>query len=938
MRTYLFLLFFLFLTLVVHAQNSIQGKVEDENSNEPLAGVNIYLENRSQGTISDSDGNFTLDVSENPPFVLMFSIVGYQTQKLTIENNTSLIKVKMKEQTYLGDEVIVSASRVEENVLLSPVSVEKMDIRDINSSPTASFYDALANIKGVDMNVQSFLFKFPTTRGFNGETNYRVNQLIDGIDNAPPGLSFAAGNIFGLNPLDVESVELIMGASSALYGPGGMNGTILMTGKNPFDYQGLSASLQTGIMNLGSDETSPTPMVDFNFRYAKAISKKLAFKVTAGYIRALDWVASDYRNRIDYNNPNIDPYTNPGYDGVNVYGDDVIVPVNLKDQAPIIADGAAQEQNLVPGTPEYDAEYQRIINLIPDQLVTRTGYKEKDLIDYNTENLRGTIGLNYRLNSATELAFNGGFARGSSVYTAQNRFALKNFQALHGKIELKNNNYFLRAWATNENAGDTYDLGSATLRLNEEWKSSEDWYTDYIGSFVTNHVFFGNSLDISYNLARATADNRYSNGNILSPNDPVHRPLPGEPEFDSIWNELIAKPVNDGGALVIDHSSMYQFEGMYDFSHLFKSLGMQFGASYRLYSINTNGTVFFDKPGEPIYQSQYGMYGQLIETFFSDRLKLTLSGRYDKNSKFEGQITPRMSAVYSLDKDKTHNVRCSAQTAFRFASTADQWVDLSLGELQFNGTQFDFRVIGGNEEVQQAYGLRNNPVFALSGNNPFTGTPESEPYSLPIFRPETVQALEIGYKGLYMQKLLMVDAYFYHNTYDGFHAKQALVLNPGGASENRFITTISSEEPVVTYGWALGIDSFLPGGYLVKTNISNNSLDENSNQPEGYQTRFNTPKNRLNISLANYHVVKNIGFNISWHWQQSYLWQSDFGTSTIPAYNTLDAQLSVKLPKWSSVVKVGGANILNQYYTTGLGNASIGGLYYVQVTFDEFLN
>ncbi|MCB0506322.1 MAG: carboxypeptidase-like regulatory domain-containing protein, partial [Cyclobacteriaceae bacterium] len=258
MRTPTLILFFLFLAFNVRAQLSIHGKVTDQTTNNPLAGVNIYLENKSQGTISDIDGNFILEVQEPLPVTVLFSIVGFQTERLNIGNNTSQLNVEMKEQAYLGDEVIVSASRVEESVLLSPVSVEKMDIRDINSSPASSFYDALANIKGVDMNVQSFLFKFPTTRGFNGETNYRVNQLIDGIDNAPPGLSFAAGNIFGLNPLDVESVELIMGASSALYGPGGMNGTLLMTGKNPFEYQGLSTSIQTGIMNIGSEESSPT--------------------------------------------------------------------------------------------------------------------------------------------------------------------------------------------------------------------------------------------------------------------------------------------------------------------------------------------------------------------------------------------------------------------------------------------------------------------------------------------------------------------------------------------------------------------------------------------------------------------------------------------------------------------------------------------------------
>lgn len=938
MQHFGFLQIFLLLSFTSYAQNSIKGIITDGSSKQPLAGVNVYIQNTTIGTVTNLDGQFLIATETPPPFTIVVSIIGYVSQKVPIENNLSTINLSLIEQTYFGNEIIISASKVAENSLFSPVTTVKLDIRDIQSSPSANFYDGIANIKGVDMNSHSLLFKFPTSRGFNGETNYRVNQLVDGIDNAPPGFSFAAGNILGLSQLDIESVEFIMGASSALYGPGGMNGTLLMNSKSPFEYQGVSASIQTGAMNIGSNETSITPLMDANFRYAKAFNSKFAAKLTFGYIKALDWVASDYRNRIDYDNPNIDPYTNPGYDGVNVYGDDVIVPVNLSDQAPSIADGVAQAQGLVPGTPGYDAEYNRVISLIPDQLVTRTGYKEKDLVDYNTENIRGNAALHYKINSLTELSVQGGFSKGSSIYTAQNRLSLKNFQAYNAKVELTHKNFFIRAWGTKENAGDTYDIGSATLRLNEDWKTSEDWYTDYIQSFITAYVYPGGSpLDVAYNVSRIIADNRTPEGTILNNSKP-HRPYPGEPEFDSSWNDILSKPANDGGAKVIDHSSLAHVESMYDFSHLFNSLNVKIGASYRVYTINSEGTVFFDTPGNPIVQNQYGLYGQLKESFFREKLKLSLSGRYDKNEAFEGQFTPRMSVVYAIDQNQIHTVRGSAQTSFRFASTADQWLDLSLGSMDLNGTIFDFRVIGGNKEVHDAYGLSNTPVYALSGNNPFTGTPDSEPYILQKFRPEIVKALELGYKGLYFKKTFLVDGYFYHNTYNGFHGKQALVQNPGSNLEKRFITTVSSENPVVTYGWSIGFDSYLPKGYLVKANISNNSLNEDENNPNGYQSRFNTPQNRVNVSFGNFKVIDNIGFNVAWHWQESFEWQSDFGSSTIPSYSTLDAQISLKLPQWSSVLKLGGSNILNQYYTTGLGNASIGALYYIQVTFDEFLN
>ena len=99
------------------------------------------------------------------------------------------------------------------------------------------------------MIVQSLSMRFPNTRGFNGNTNYRLNQLVDGVNNSP-GLSFSPGNIFGVTQLDLESLSSLVGASSALYGPGGMNGTLIMTSKNPFDYQGLSISIQGGMMHF----------------------------------------------------------------------------------------------------------------------------------------------------------------------------------------------------------------------------------------------------------------------------------------------------------------------------------------------------------------------------------------------------------------------------------------------------------------------------------------------------------------------------------------------------------------------------------------------------------------------------------------------------------------------------------------------------------------
>ena len=424
---------------------TIKGEVVDAKSKTPLIGVNITLKGKMSGTITDTEGHFEYSSKTQPPFTLVFSSVGYAKVEKEIKPSDKEITVAMHEQVLLGQEVVVSASRVEENIMNSPVSVEKLNLTDLQQTSASSFYDELYKIKGVDMTVHSLAFRFPNTRGFSSETNYRLNQIIDGVDNVAPGLSFAAGNLFGISQLDLESVELVVGASSALYGPGGMNGTLIMTSKDPFDYQGLSFSAQAGVMHVNADYTdAPRPMGNFSLRFAKAFHDKFAFKINASYLRAEDWNASDFRDRTNVDNPDLNRETNPGYDGVNVYGDDIVVPVNLKDLGPSVADGVATQQGYEPGTPEYESLYNKVIGYFPDQLVSRTGWKEKDLVDYNTENLRLNSSFHYRINDNLEAIAEGNYSRGTSVYTAQNRFSVRGFDIFSGKLELKSPDFVVR--------------------------------------------------------------------------------------------------------------------------------------------------------------------------------------------------------------------------------------------------------------------------------------------------------------------------------------------------------------------------------------------------------------------------------------------------------------------------------------------------------------
>jgi iron complex outermembrane receptor protein len=623
--------------------------------------------------------------------------------------------------------------------------------------------------------------------------------------------------------------------------------------------------------------------------------------------------------------------TNPGYDGVNTYGDETLVSLNLKDVGPRVINGIAESQGIKPGTPEYDALYNNAIKYFPNQIVTRTGWIENDLAEDKTENIRLGGSLHYFINDRAQAIVQANYAQGTSVYTAQNRFAARDFNVLTGKIEVNNPNYYVRAWCVTENSGPSYDIGGAALRLNEAWKPSESWFTDYLSAYTQTALISGD-MNGAHQFARLVSDNRDPVTGIVFDNSKPAFPVSGTPEFNNMLNQITSKSVSDGGAQVYDHSKMAQIEGMYNFTHLLKFMEMQVGVSERIYSINSNGTVFFDEPGHPININQFGTFIQVNKNLFDDRLRITGAFRFDKNQYFEAQYTPRFSLVCFLDEKKEHSFRGTFQTAYRFPSTSDQWVDINAGI---------FRTIGGMPEVQNKYGFDSIPLYPMSGRNPVTDKPitENGPIVLPGLKPEKVTSSEIGYKGLFLGKKLFLDAYGYYNKYKGFEAIQLvaqLAKDAGTEKDQYYQTYFTTDEPVTTCGWALGLDYMTPVGILIRSNIAYNKLLESIDSP-GVEARFNTPEYRANLSVGHHAVIPNLGFNVNFHWQNSFVWEGGFGVGKIPATSNLDAHISYKLAPIKTTIKVGGSNILNNYYTTSFGSAQIGGLYYISLVYEDIM-
>ena len=443
-------LFLLFSTVSIQSFSqsvSISGNVSDESGG--LIGVNILVKGKVLGTVSDRDGNFSLNVSESPA-TLVFSIVGYETQEVTISSNTSDLNITMSESVLLGSEVVVSASRVEQSILEAPVTIEKMDLLDIQNSATADFMDQLEHIKGVKVSRGSLNFAAVNTRGFATDANTRFVQLVDGMDTSAPLLNFPTGNLVGINPLDLESVEIIPGASSALYGPNAFNGTMLMTSKSPFEYQGLSAQVMQGYTRSHRDGNTNNGYSKYNLRYAKAFNDKLAIKVNFSYDMATDWIANDYATNVDAAGNafgDLDMRGRPNFNGLNLHGDETQIAV------PVAAAGLVGNW----------------VTLLPEPVLDlrRTGLPEEFLLDNNdAKNMKYDIGVNYRLNDDLEASLVYRKGGGNTIYTGAQKYALRNFGQQFFKLGLESSKMKFKIYQSITDAGDSYNYRSS--RCNNE--------------------------------------------------------------------------------------------------------------------------------------------------------------------------------------------------------------------------------------------------------------------------------------------------------------------------------------------------------------------------------------------------------------------------------------------------------------------------------------
>lgn len=897
------------------AQTTVTGSVKD-NNDIPLPGANVVVVGTTDGAISDFDGNFTITTENTPPFSIRVSSVGYDTVTLEVTSNNQVLNFIMTEGTEL-DEVVISASRTPERIFESPVTVERFGLKEIKNTASAEFYDGLENLKGVDINTNSLTFKAINTRGFATFANTRFMQLVDGMDNSAPALNFPLGNLLGMTETDILSVELLPGAASALYGANAFNGILFMQSKNPFEFPGISGYIKQGITS--QDAGGSNYYSDLGVRLAHKFSNKFAAKVNFGYLTGTDWVAD---NRADKLNRGL-TRANLDYDGINVYGDEVSTNIRA-------ASGG--------------------LGVVPDVVVSRTGYAEKSLTDYDAKSIKADWGIYFRpWEDDFEISYVGKYGTGNTIYQGTNRYYINGFSQNQHKIELRNDNFFLRGYITEDNAGDSYDMVFTGININRLWKSDTQWFQEYIGTYVAQTL--GGATDSqAHAAARAQAESG--------------RFEPGSTEFQNAFNQVTTDPDLATGSKFQDNSKVRHTDANYNFSHLLDFAEVQVGGSYRQYELNSSGTIYTDADG-PITYSEVGVYTQIQKGFeLSDMVDLKLTGslRYDKSELFDGFFSPRLSTGFTINNN--HNIRASYQTGFRNPTTQDLYIGLDAGRAILVGSSpenldrysRDYSVSAsgqmmgqpatitqtGRAAYENSYSATSVRRFAATGDPQVLEIANSD-----IVSPEKVSSFEVGYRGKYSRTT--VDMSVYYNKYEDFISGEAVIAplygNVGDNSQSvaaiangdfkTYQTYTNSDADVKSYGGSIEVSTKVFANYDLTGSYTYTKQDFDQESYPDFITSFNTPEHKVKASFGNTELFTNFGFLVSWRWSDTYFWQATFGNGQIPSYNVVDAQVNYTIPKLKSVIKVGATNLLGDDYYTAFGTGFIGSMYYVGLTINN---
>ena len=920
-----------FASLSMWAQTQVSGTVTDADG-QPLPGANIALDG-STGAVSDFDGNFSFSTDQQPPFSLTVSSVGFETATAEVTSASGSLTIQLSEGNTQLDEIVVSASRMAERIFESPVTVEKFSLQKIENTPSADYFNGMENIKGVQLNQGGLVFNQVSTRGFATVYNEGFVTLVDGMNNQAPIFGFGMGNLVGLNELDVQSIELLPGAASALYGADAYKGIMFLNSKNPFDNEGVSAYYKSGVTQ--QDAAGQNEFTDFGIRLATKIGDKWAIKATLSHKDGTEWSSVDYRHVGD--DGKIDTSVSaddPNYNGVNVYGETTYTSTTQWDALYSLT-GNELLKTLKGAAPNYFGS------------IRFGGVKEVDFVSPEAKNTKGNFAIHFRPNDDTEISLTSLMGTGDSPLQGTGRYAIRDFKIEQHKLEINSGAFMGRAYLTRERAGDSYQMDATATLVGVEWFKT--YLNTYLAAAAQANGFTADLAGITSLLGVIGADIQTGGQNI---NDlPAFVPLGGNTDFahtaargaadttyspgSTAFNDAVktinskSLPATEGGARVQDDTKVYNFEFSYNFEDKIEFADVIVGGQYKKSELNTGGTIYTDYNGAIEY-NQYGVYAQAQKDLFNDFVSLTASLRYDKSEFFDANVTPRVGLLFNISDSQ--NFRLSFQNGFRNPTNQDQYIGLYAGSAVLFGTSPD-----SVSRYDQDVPLRDGSTAKITGADVFNNALVLSDYlqgtataaNLEYVKPELVNSIDFGYR--YNVPGFSVDFGAYYSDYSDYIGTRNVVV-PAGTSFQIFAADANLDVDMAAYGASVELTQILSKNMSANAIYEYNTLDYNPKAGSSFETQFNTPEHRIKVGLNGKYNA--ISFNLNARYNSEYIFESSFVDEMIDSNTVIDAQVTFDLPSLKSKLRIGGNNIGGDDYVSLAGSGRIGSIYYTSILFD----
>lgn len=913
----IFTYLFIFITYSSGQNNKrVLVRVISSHASHSVPGASVVLLPDSSSYVCDNNGELLLPIrNDSVSHQLIISAVGFVKSLWILPPHQNNITITLEQSITTLTEIVVSGSRKAERLLSAPVTIEKYSAKAIKETPSLDFFDGLKNLKGIDLVNSGLNYKQINTRGFAGTMNSRFLILIDGMDMQAPGLGWSLGNQYGTTDLDIEDAELIPGAASALYGPTAFNGMLSMHTKDPFKTTGLSWTVKTGLNHFGDVETGVHGLNEITLRTAQKIGERFAYKVNISGNNGLDWFANDYTDINQKTPVNLRGPLNPARDALNIYGDEI--------------------QKTIPGI----------------GLVSRTGYEEKHLADYRVYGFKMNTSLQYKIKEDLRLTYFQSFGIGNMNYTGSSRYSTKNFEFNTAKLELKSKNFFIRSYRIWENSRGDFNSRTLAQYINRSWvkdlngnavafdKADETWFQRYEAAFKGQVA--GVQAD-NHTIARSFAD--------------ISRVIPGSDNYNTT-KEYYKNRYAPNGASILTKTSFIHNEAQYDFNKFKQIAEISTGASLRIYHLLSNGSLF-NTTSKGITYKEYGLFLQMQKSLLKDKVKLTSSLRYDKSQNFKGSLTPKLAL--SIQANKNGFIRASYQTGFRNPTTVDQYVSLRSGLITLLGgapanskgtTVYENSFTAATvAQFSAAFNqaIANGLSYDQAINSNLSLLKKS---NYKYIQPEKQKAFELGYKTA-INNRLFVDINVYYSRYSNFIVNANVVntfnnvLNAQGSANYMAANDIlsgksttyqlytNSNASVSTYGYSTGIFYRLLNGLEINSNLTYSKLNA-STINTNLIAPFNTPNFSSTTTISKTKLAKNIGFSVSWHWQNAFNWYGTFtgyAPGKINAYHLIDAQVSKYFNKKKMTMKIGVNNLLNHHVVQTYGSPAIGAIGFISFT------